>query len=240
MIAGVTPRGPCVALSPCMRIAIALLAVGACGGANGIRPHDMTAAEHMQAARDHGEAASRTRDRAVVLGTPYHTGPRYYWGHPYWGQGYYPWYYYWDPRLDHLRLAEAHQTAADSLRAEYEAACVTVPTASQALSPLDVYALSSDRLDDGVVVHVARDAGPPEALLAGMRCHRAWLRLEPRPQAKDSLVTVDGATVVVHAARDGDGIEVMFSIKDDAGRSELVRRAQLTVLRARQRQGGKD
>lgn len=198
----------------------------ACGGASGTRPHDMTAAEHMNEAAEHGTMAAQSD--GTYARTPY------YWNHPYSGHGWYPWYYYWDPSAEHSQLAAAHASAADAVKLEHQAACTEIPEPTQALSPFDVYALDSDRTPDAVILHLAPEAGPPEVLLVRMRCHRAWLRLAPRDDEPHDLIAVDGAKVVVHA--DGrDRVEVMFSIKDPVALSELDRRAQIAVLRAKQR-----
>lgn len=206
------------------------IAITACGGTNGTRPHDMTAAEHMTQAAEHGTVAAQSG--GSYSGTPYS------WNHPYSGQGWYPWYYYWDPSIEHRRLAAAHASAAEAVKLEHQAACTGVPEPMQALSPFDVYTLDSERTPDGMILHLAPEAGPPEVLLVRMRCHRAWLRLAPRDDEPHDLIAVDGAKVVVHAGG-RDTIEVMFSIKDPVALAELNRRARIAGLRAKQRRDAK-
>jgi hypothetical protein len=222
--------GPRVANRCRMRIRSLFLmfVLTGCGGASGTRPHDMTAAEHMTEAAEHGTMAAQS-------GGPY-AGTPHPWDRPgaYSGHGWYPWYYYWDPSIEHRRLAAAHVAAAEAVKLEYQAACTGIQETTQATSPLDIYALGSERLRDAVILHLAPEAGPPEVLLVRMRCHRAWLRLAPRDDEPNDLIAVDGAKIVVHAGG-RDTIEVMFSIGDPVALSELDRRAQIAVLRAKQR-----
>jgi hypothetical protein len=170
----------------------------------------MTASEHMARAREHSEAAG--------------TDPRTY------TSSSYPWYYYWDPKSDHRAIAEAHRDAADQLRLTYEAACVAVPRDSAATSPLDRYTRSIDPMPKGVVFHLAPEAGTPDAVLASLRCHRAWLMLGPPSSTADSPLLLNGIVLVVHAG--ASGIEVMVGVDNAAQLPELTRRARLTVEHA--------
>lgn len=210
-----------------MRIRLLLLTfvITACRASNGgTRPRDMTAAEHLTEAAVHGTKAAQS-------GGPYASSP-YYWNHPYTpGQGWYPWYY-WDPIAEHQRLAATHTSAAEAVKLEHQAACATIPELTQSLSPFDVHAVG--RTPDGVILHLAPEAGPPDVLLVLLRCHRAWLRLARRAGDPDDLIAVDGAKVVVHAGG-RTTIEVMFSTKDPAALAELERRAHVAVQRAKQR-----
>jgi len=186
----------------------------------GTRPGDMTAREHLAQAQAHGRRASTTYARSVHHGAPY-----------YWSSAWYPWYYYWDPALDHLDLADGHAKAAATLEADYEASCLLVARGLEAISPMELYATGSAPLDNGVVVHLMAAAGPPDMLLAELRCHRAWLRLAPRPGAADNVLMLDGLLIVVHAT--SEVVEVMFTVGDRALVPELRRRTQATVERAR-------
>lgn len=173
----------------------------------------------MRAARAQGMRASSNS------GMPRSNPHR--WDQPYNGQSWYPWYYYWDPNSEHQQLEAAR--ISDAIELEYHAACAGIPETAQARSPLDMYAVESTRLRDGVIVRLDVDAGPPEVLLVSMRCHRAWLRLAPREAASQDMIAVAGVKVVVHAGR--DGIEVMFS-NGEAAVAELDRRARVAVMRA--------
>lgn len=82
------------------------------------------------------------------------------------------------------------------------------------------------------MVRLAADVGPPEVLLVGLRCHRAWLRLRPRPDAHEDLLGLDGLKVVVHAGA-RDGVDVLVSTDAPAGLDELERRAGVAMTRAK-------
>jgi hypothetical protein len=203
-----------------MRITLAILLVAACATSSrreALEPESMTASEHLAHARAHSEAAG---------GSP-HEYPSPY------GTSSYPWYYFWDPSTEHRAIAEAHRDAADQLRLSYEAACAAVPRDTAGMSPLERHARSMDPLPRGVVVHLAAEAGTPDAVLAAIRCHRAWLLLEPRASSADSPLLVQGVVFVVHAG--ATGIEVMIGLDDPARVPELVRRTRLAVERARAR-----
>lgn len=196
---------------------LAFASASACGGAraNGTRPHDMTAAQHLDRASEHAE-------QAVAVGLA---------RAPVWNPPGYPYYYTWYPSTEHRELAEAHRDAAASLRAEYDVACATVPRELQGVSPLDTHAVSATGFSRGALIQLDAAAGPPEALLDRLRCHRAWLFLEPRDGFGDSPLLVGGTSWVVHAT--GDGLDVVITATDAAGAVEVARRAALTVEHAR-------
>jgi hypothetical protein len=154
------------------------------------------------------------------------------WQAPYAGQGWYPWFYYWDPRLEHRRLLDANVPAEEALKLEHRAACEGIPERMQELSPFESYAFGSARLSSGILLHLSSEAGPPEVLLVRLRCHEAWLRVVPRPDVSNDLMAVAGATLVVHAGG-RETIEVMMSIADPLAVDELDRRAQIAVRRAK-------
>lgn len=198
-----------------MRIPAACVVLVACASTrpSAVKPESMTASEHLAQAREHSEAA---RSEARTYPAPYSSSS-------------YPWYYYWNPGEDHRALAAAHRDAADELRLSYEAACASVPRDRAASSPLDRYSRSMHAMAKGVVFHLHGDAGAPEAVLAELRCHRAWLMLEHTASQRDNPLLVPGIVFVVHAG--GDGIEVMIGVDDLAQLPELTRRAQLTIER---------
>ena len=207
-------------------LAISILALAACGGARA-RPCDDASIASMRDARVRGERARR------ALGDGSITGP-HRWQEPYAGQGWYPWYFSWDPSLEHERLLAANVGPAEAVVLEHRAACESIPESIQALSPFDSYAFGSARLADGILIHLSADAGPPEVLLVRLRCHETWLRLAPRSDAANDLLSIAGATFVVHAVG-RETIEVMMSVADRSTLAEIERRALLSVRRARRR-----
>jgi hypothetical protein len=193
---------------------------GACASrASGTHPEDMTATEHLVEAREAAE-------RAATAGPPgaYAYGPPGRWSH------WYPWDYYWDPAAEYAALAEAHRAAAEELRVRYESACALVPRGMEGTSPLE-HATETSPLDNGVTFRLAAEAGPPDVVLAGLRCHRAWLMLEPRENADDEPLLLEGVILV---ARAGDaGTVVRLTVSDEKSVPELRRRAAATFARAR-------
>lgn len=204
-------------------LASTLALAGACAaGHRGTGPDDMTAADHVSAARGHSEQITGTHGHGGYLG--YGSYPWYYYGS-------YPWYYSWDPDEEHRALAAAHRDAAEQLKLQHESACAGIPRGLEATSPIDAFATSISPLDRGVVFHLSPQAGPPEIVLAHLRCHRAWLKLAPTDAAATSPLLVDGVTWMTHAS--ANGVEVMATARDDRGRDELARRARLVLERAR-------
>ena len=200
-----------------------MVVVIGCGAAPGECPYPTTAAAEMRVARKHG-------DRAGVAAGASKSHP-HVWDRPYSGQTWFPWFYYWDPQLEHARLTSAGIEQAQALELEHRAACNDIPERSQARSPLDTYAIDAARVRDGVRVHVAAEVGPPDALLVALRCHRAWLRLRPGSLERDDVFALDGLKVVVHAGA-RDGVDVLLSSDDPALIGELDRRARAAVTRA--------
>lgn len=178
----------------------------------------------MGVAREHG-------DRAAVAAGASISRP-HIWDRGYSGQTWFPWFYYWDPQLEHARLTTAGVEQERALEMEHGAACNNIPEPSQARSPLDTYAIDAAPSRDGVHVRLAPDVGPPEALLVALRCHRAWLRLRPRALSRDDLFALDDIKVVVHAGA-RDGVDVVISSDTRGVRNELERRALLAVGRAK-------
>lgn len=200
-----------------------LLVLLGCGAAPRDCPRWVATEAELRAAREHGMKAQATsRDS---------TSHPHVWDRPYAGRTWYPWFYYWDPDLERARLATAGIQETQALELEYRAACNGIPERARARSLLDAYAVGSRRQRDSVTLHLAAEVGPPEALLVGLRCHRAWIRLIPRADARDDLLAVDGVTVVVHAGAH-DGVDVLLSSDDPAVLGEIERRARMTVARA--------
>lgn len=201
-----------------------LLVVFGCGGASTPCPRDTIAMAYMRTARDHGMMAERHVGAS--------TAQPHRWDRPYTGDTWYPWFYYWEPELEHRRLVAANVSPTDARERVHRSACAGIPAGAQARSLLDTYALDSARLGNAVMVHISKDAGPPEALLVGMRCHRAWLQLGPREIETQDMLAIDGVNIVVSAGV-RDGIDVMFWTDDPRMLGEIELRARISVIRAK-------
>jgi hypothetical protein len=133
-----------------------------------------------------------------------------------------PWRRTWDVEADHERLAAIHRSAAGQIQAEYEEACGQRSLAEVSVSPLQRYGIGGQPTADGVSLFLSPEAGPPDRLLADMRCHRAWMMLAPGDMETCPL---DLAGIKVDATGDGNGITVNITIHDRALVPELQRRA---------------
>jgi hypothetical protein len=185
----------------------------ACGGATSQTTHGsrgMRADEHLAAADQHTEQAeqlSRWPERR----------PEQLDG--YFGIGI--WYRTWDIVSPPSHLARVHRSAAAQIDAEYEEACGQRSHAEVSVSPLQQYGLGGAPTDDGVVVFLAPEAGPPDALIAAMRCHRAWMMLG---RTDMDTCPLDLAGVRVAAHDDASGITVEITVDDKSLIPELQRR----------------
>jgi hypothetical protein len=180
-------------------------------------PRGLRASDHLAAAREHGEAAANrnrwpeTRTEAAPAGVRPAASP--------------PWFYYWSANDDE-QLAEMHRSAAAQIEAEYQAACGDAPLADVSVSPLVRYGLGGARIADGAVVYLATDAGTPEAVMAAMRCHRAWMMLG-RSAMDDCPLDLPGIEIVAHATE--GAIEVEITTRDATQVGELQRRVAKDV-----------
>jgi hypothetical protein len=132
------------------------------------------------------------------------------------------WFGTWDTAADHHRLAQVHRAAAAGLEAEYDQACGDTGGEVAAISPLQRYGIAATPIDDGFVVLLSPSAGPPDRLLAAMRCHRAWMMLD---RADMDDCPLDLAGLRVSARGDADGVELTVTVSDPALVPELQRRA---------------
>jgi hypothetical protein len=172
-------------------------------GSRGLR-----ASEHLEAAREQDElAAEATRWPDVPAFDSS--------GRPAPGV---TWYRTWDT-TDHERMAQVHRSASAALHAEYQQACGDRENASD--SPLARYATGGVPIADGVVLYLSPDAGPPDRLLADMRCHRAWMMLAPSDM---EMCPLDLAGIHVDAHGDATAVEVTITVRDRALVPELQRR----------------
>jgi hypothetical protein len=145
-----------------------------------------------------------------------------------------PWSRTWDTAEDHQRLAALHRSAAAQIQDEFEAACAG--RTDYRISPLVRWGIGGADLPDGVTIYLAPTAGDPDALMADMRCHRAWMMLQPAEGMDDCPLDLAGLTVEATGAK--DGVTIHLRVHDPALVPELRRRAahdleQGTALRAR-------
>lgn len=128
----------------------------------------------------------------------------------------------WDTRAEHERRVQSHRSAAAQLEAEYDAACDGATAASASMSPIQRFATSGYPIDDGVVLLLTNEVGSPQALLAAMRCHRAWMMLG-RSNMDDCPLDLPG--IRISAKGDAHGIELTITEPDPTLVAELQRRA---------------
>ncbi len=133
------------------------------------------------------------------------------------------WSYYWDSGAEHLAEREQHLDAAEVLEARHRAACDGLPLAAESTSPFERYAVAAAAIEGGVVVQLAPEAGPAEAVLAEIRCHWSWLQLEPSRGANDDLVSIEG--LAFEAVQRDETLEVTVTVDDPDAVAELQRRA---------------
>jgi hypothetical protein len=207
-----------------MRIWIATIAAMVAGAAGCATPAEqarpgsrgMRASDHLEAAREHTEAAEKARWPDTRPAPQ--QGPGAVGGGP-------PWFYYWDAD-EHARLAQEHRSEAAAIEAEYAQACGTTPAADVSVSPLQRWAIGGQPAPRGAIVYLSSDAGPPERVLAAMRCHRAWMMLG-RNGMDDCPLDLAGIEVVAHAT--ADSIEVLITTRDPSLVAELQRRTAKDV-----------
>lgn len=144
------------------------------------------------------------------------------------------WFGTWDTAAEHRRLAQIHRSAAAQLQADYEEACGEMPAEIVSISPLQRYAVGGGPTTNGTLALLSPDAGPPDRLLAMMRCHRAWMMLSPT-RMDDCPLDLPG--LQVSARGDTSGIELTITVNDPALVEELRRRAAHD-LEAAQHRGG--
>jgi hypothetical protein len=197
------------------RLVLPLVVVTACGasstqetaGPRGPRASDHIAIADLETQR--GDEIARWPDKRPGL----ETGPELSTG---------PWFGTWDTETEHRRIAQFHRGEAAQLEAAYEEACGDASTETVSVSPLQRYGIGANSAAGGTMVLLSPDAGPPEKLLAAMRCHRAWMMLG-RSAMDDCPLDLPG----VHVAARGDaaGIELTITIDNQALIPELRRRA---------------
>jgi hypothetical protein len=198
---------------------VSTLVLAACGASQS-KPaapgsRGLHANEHLDAARQHDEAARQRsmwpetraadgtgRADQLLVGMPWHRS--------------------WDTVADQERAAAAHRSEAQAIHAAYEEACGEAPMAHTTTSPIVRYAVGGSPTADGVVLYLSAQAGPPERLMAELRCHRAWMRLAP---ANMDACPLDLAGLQVDAQGSAEVITLTLTVRDRSLIPELQRRA---------------
>jgi hypothetical protein len=132
------------------------------------------------------------------------------------------WYRSVDTAREHDHLAASHRAAAAALHAEYDAACATTPVNEISVSPLQQFGIGGSPIEHGVVVYLTPLAGPPDRLLARLRCHRAWMMLG---ESGMEACPLDLSAIQIQAHGDASGISVEITTTDPRLVPELQRRA---------------
>jgi len=131
------------------------------------------------------------------------------------------WYGSWDTSAEHQRLALAHRSAAAQLEDDYARSCGDSPAEAASVSPLQRFGMGGSPIPGGTLVLLSTEAGPPDRLLAALRCHRAWMMLG-RSDMDDC--PLDLAGLQVNARGDEHGIELTLTVSDPRLVDELRRR----------------
>jgi len=208
------------------RIALALLAVAACGSTGpsprtAPAPREMRASEHKDAARLHAARAAELGRVSDALGEQ----PIKWKDDPKTGL--------WFRALEEERRADAHLAAAAQLDADYRERCAGLSRDVLEISPLQRFSTGGMPKADGVIVFLAPAAGPPERLLRELRCHQAWMKLG---EAKTDECPLELVGIDLTAYGDSTGISVEIVVQNPARVAELQRRAEYVIETGRHRQ----
>ncbi len=192
------------------RLALALLAgcattqpVPPTGG-----PRGMRATDHLDAARQNEQ---RAKDDARWPDT-FAAGTAS--GHNI------AWFRSWDSAAEQERMAEIHRTKAAQLQAAFDEACGPRSASDVSVSPLQRYGLGGWNTTTGVIVYMSPTT-KPDALLAELRCHRAWMMLAPAGM-DDCPLDLPG--LAFDARGDAEGVTLSIIVRDAALVGELHRR----------------
>lgn len=99
-------------------------------------------------------------------------------------------------------------------------ACAGVADSNQASTLAEATGLQ--QIERWVVFHFPADAGPPDRLLARLRCERTRMMLTSRRASHATCL--DGIVWTAHA--DAGGVDLIATAPDAAKAAELVRRAR--------------
>jgi hypothetical protein len=175
-------------------------------------PRGLRASEHLDAASQH-DAMARERETwpDTRPGGPGDLRPVPM-----------PWYRSWDTAGDHDRSAAIHRAQAAEIHAQYDEACRDTPASDAQSSPLQVYGVGGWNTTTGVIVYLSPDAGPPDRLIARMKCHRAAMLLAASNMEDCPLDLPD---IAIDARGDEGGITVSIVVRNPDLVPELQRRA---------------
>lgn len=182
-------------------------------------PRGLRASQHLEAAHRHEELATQAHVQPPPAS--YEVGSS-------------PWIRSWDTAAEHERLAAIHRSKAGELYAAYEEACGDRPIAEVAVSPLQRHAIGGWDTAAGVILYLSPSAGGPDELLAAMKCHRAWMMLEPTDM-DDCPLDLPG--IQLDARGDHNVITVSIVVRDPKLVDELHRRAGHELETAMRREG---
>jgi hypothetical protein len=183
-------------------------------------PRGLRASEHLDVARQQDEEAKTAWRWPDAM----RSGPN---------SSNVPWVRSWDAGAEHDRIAAVHRSKADELHLQYGEACGTRDTTDVAVSPLQRHGIGGWNTSAGVILYLSPDAGPPDKLLADMKCHRAWMMLAPAGM-DDCPLDLPG--ILIDARGDRDVITVSIVIRDPKLVGELQRRAAHDLESGRQRE----
>lgn len=188
-------------------------------------PRGLRGSEHLEAATNH-DAAARERETwpDTRMGAPGDLQQPVAM----------PWYRSWDTAVEHERQAQTHRAKAAEIQAQYDEACGASPGREATVSPLETFGVGGWNTATGVIVYLAPEAGPPDRLLAQMKCHRAAMMLAPS-RMEDCPLDLPG--IALDARGEEGGITVSIVVRDPKLVPELQRRAAHDLEAAAQRRG---
>ncbi len=186
-------------------------------------PRGLRASEHMDVAAQQQEVAVQEstfpdmRNNGINTGVPLAQ----------------PWYRSWDTSTDHEENARYHRAKAGAIYAEYTAACGEKPSAEVAISPFERFGIGGWPTQSGAIVYLSPEAGSPDAVMAALVCHQAWMMLSPAANMADCPLDLNGLSF--DARGDDNGITVSLMIKDPKMIPELQRRVAHDLEEAQKR-----
>lgn len=124
-----------------------------------------------------------------------------------------PWARSWSTSDDHARMAQTHRSEAAAIQAEFDEACGDRAVADIAVSPLQRFGVGGTNTERGVVVYLSPAAGPPDRLMADLRCHRAWMMLAPPTGMDDCPLDLPDLQVDAHGDVDGVTVTIVARTK---------------------------
>lgn len=194
---------------------LVLLALAGCASTAPPRsggPRGLRADEHLSEARRHDQTARERESWPVTTTmTPGIAAPVPM-----------PWYRTWNTSADHERLAKQHRSQAARLQLAFDEACRDVAAEHVRGSPIASLGAGGAPIDGGALVYLRPSGVGPDALLARLRCHRAWMMLSPAMDMDACPLDLPGLRV--DARGDVNGVTLELRVDDPAMIPELQRR----------------